>query len=86
MKVRGAQWLKGEGEKNAAFNWSIDLRYFGQQNEVGVIFEFDPRKTRDAAAIRAAFAQVSVVARRGNAVLLATRPAGVAGAERVTRP
>jgi N-methylhydantoinase A len=32
-----------------------DLRYAGQQNEVGIVFDADPRKTRDAAAIGRAF-------------------------------
>jgi N-methylhydantoinase A len=35
--------------------FGADLRYFGQQNEVGVTFSFDPRKTRDSAAIRTEF-------------------------------
>ncbi len=32
-----------------------DLRYFGQQNEVGVTFDHDPRALRDIEAIRATF-------------------------------
>ncbi|HUP95714.1 MAG TPA: hydantoinase/oxoprolinase family protein [Burkholderiales bacterium] len=31
---RGAQWLKGEGEANGAFQWFADLRYFGQNFEL----------------------------------------------------
>jgi N-methylhydantoinase A len=31
---RGAQWLKGEGEERGAFQWFIDLRYFGQNFEL----------------------------------------------------
>jgi N-methylhydantoinase A len=34
-----------------------DLRYFGQQNEVGVTFDRDPREGRDPQMIRAAFEQ-----------------------------
>ena len=32
-----------------------DLRYFGQQNEVGITFDNDPRAGRDAEAIRRTF-------------------------------
>jgi N-methylhydantoinase A len=32
-----------------------DLRYAGQQNEVGIVFERDPRQTRAAEAVRQAF-------------------------------
>jgi len=32
-----------------------DLRYAGQQNEVGIVFERDPRETRDALAVRSVF-------------------------------
>jgi N-methylhydantoinase A len=32
-----------------------DLRYAGQQNEVGIVFDADPREARDAAAIARAF-------------------------------
>jgi N-methylhydantoinase A len=31
---RGAQWLKGEGEERGAFQWFVDLRYFGQNFEL----------------------------------------------------
>ena len=31
---RAAQWLKGEGEKNGAFEWFADLRYSGQNFEL----------------------------------------------------
>lgn len=34
-----------------------DMRYFGQQHEVNVTFESDPRKTCDTAALAALFAQ-----------------------------
>jgi N-methylhydantoinase A len=32
-----------------------DLRYHGQQNEVGVTFDHDPRQARDPARLRSAF-------------------------------
>lgn len=32
-----------------------DLRYAGQQNEVGIVFEHDPRQARDADAVRRIF-------------------------------
>ena len=35
--------------------FGADLRYVGQQNEVGVVFPSDPRTHRDAAAIQALF-------------------------------
>jgi N-methylhydantoinase A len=31
---RGAQWLKGEGEERAAFQWFVDARYSGQNFEL----------------------------------------------------
>ena len=33
-RKRGAQWLKGEGEKRGAYSWFADLRYFGQNFEL----------------------------------------------------
>jgi N-methylhydantoinase A len=45
----------GVARGDVAMTFGADLRYFGQQNEVGVSFDFDPRKTRDSAAIRAEF-------------------------------
>ena len=35
--------------------YGADIRYLGQQNEVGVTLETDPRSSHDAAAIQAAF-------------------------------
>jgi N-methylhydantoinase A len=35
--------------------FGADLRYFGQQNELGITFEHDPRKDRDIGTIRRAF-------------------------------
>lgn len=34
LKQRGTAWLKGEGESRARFEWSADLRYFGQNFEL----------------------------------------------------
>ena len=34
LKKRGAEWLRGEGEKKACFEWFVDLRYFGQNFEL----------------------------------------------------
>jgi len=34
LKKRGAAWLKGEGEKQGAFEWYADLRYAGQNFEL----------------------------------------------------
>ena len=34
LKKRGAEWLRGEGERKAQFNWFVDLRYFGQNFEM----------------------------------------------------
>ncbi|MGZ5090344.1 MAG: hydantoinase/oxoprolinase family protein [Burkholderiales bacterium] len=31
---RGAQWLKGEGDERGAFQWFVDVRYFGQNFEL----------------------------------------------------
>ncbi len=34
LKKRGAEWLRGEGERKAKFEWFVDLRYFGQNFEL----------------------------------------------------
>ncbi len=34
LKQRGAEWLSGEGENKAKFEWFVDLRYFGQNFEL----------------------------------------------------
>ncbi len=34
LKKRGAEWLRGEGERKATFEWFVDLRYFGQNFEL----------------------------------------------------
>ncbi|MEQ1775655.1 MAG: hydantoinase/oxoprolinase family protein, partial [Burkholderiales bacterium] len=34
LKKRGADWLRGEGESKARFEWFVDMRYFGQNFEL----------------------------------------------------
>ena len=34
LKRRGAEWLAGEGERRARFDWFADLRYLGQNSEL----------------------------------------------------
>ena len=41
----------GVARGDVTMTFGADLRYFGQQNEVGVSFTFDPRETRDTGAI-----------------------------------
>ncbi|MFN0161867.1 MAG: hydantoinase/oxoprolinase family protein [Burkholderiales bacterium] len=57
MADEGASALisAGVARGDVAMTFGADLRYFGQQNEVGVSFGFDPRATRDTAAIRTVF-------------------------------
>ncbi|MSQ20857.1 MAG: hydantoinase/oxoprolinase family protein [Betaproteobacteria bacterium] len=57
MIDEGSTALKDAGCKAAdiTIQFGADLRYFGQQNEVSVMFAFDPRGARDHAAIRATF-------------------------------
>ncbi len=38
---RGAQWLKSERESRGAFRWFADLRYFGQNFELGIELDGD---------------------------------------------
>jgi len=45
----------GCGRESVRVSIGADLRYQGQQNEVGVTFDHDPRQARDPALIRAAF-------------------------------
>lgn len=53
----GTAGLASAGCKAAdlAFQYGADLRYFGQQNEVTVWFDTDPRKKHDAAWVRSVF-------------------------------
>ncbi len=57
MADEGLTALANAGCKRAdvSMTFGADLRYFGQQNEVGVTFTTDPRQGRDAQAIRATF-------------------------------
>jgi len=45
----------GCGRETVRVSIGADLRYHGQQNEVGVSFDHDPRQRRDPALIRQAF-------------------------------
>jgi len=50
LKKRGAAWLKGEGETQAAFEWYADLRYFGQNFEL--ILELKSERLDEASLAR----------------------------------
>ncbi len=57
MTREGVAALEQAGVRGADVRivFGADLRYFGQQNEVTVTFELDPRKARDVNAIRAVY-------------------------------
>jgi N-methylhydantoinase A len=57
MSAEGLAALEAAGCRRAAIElrFGADLRYAGQQNEVGVFFDFDPRSRRDSQAVRAVF-------------------------------
>ncbi|MGA0602920.1 hydantoinase/oxoprolinase family protein [Caulobacter sp. KR2-114] len=57
MEAEGVAALSDAGCAPEAVRLLIgaDLRYFGQQNEVGVIFDHDPRQRRDVASLRKTF-------------------------------
>jgi N-methylhydantoinase A len=57
MNAEALDALVEAGADPAHVRWSVgaDLRYAGQQNEVGITFDHDPRQTRDAEAIRRTF-------------------------------
>jgi len=57
MTDEATQALVEAGVRPDQIRWSVgaDLRYAGQQNEVGVTFERDPRLARDAQIIRRTF-------------------------------
>ena len=59
METEGRAALEDAGVAPAAIRlrFGADLRYVGQQNEVGVSFAEDPRAARDTAAIAAIFEQ-----------------------------
>ena len=54
----GALANAGCARDQVTMQFGADLRYFGQQNEVGVTFAFDPRVSRDVKAIRTEFERV----------------------------
>jgi N-methylhydantoinase A len=58
MEVEARDALVAAGAEASEIGWSYgaDLRYAGQQNEVGVTFDGDPRLTRNAEAIHRNFA------------------------------
>ena len=57
MTEEAREALVDAGAAPDEIRWSVgaDLRYVGQQNEVGIVFEQDPRAARDVEAIRATF-------------------------------
>jgi N-methylhydantoinase A len=57
LATEGLEALAAAGTPASAVRLSFgaDLRYAGQQNEVGVELDGDPRQSHDAVAIRAAF-------------------------------
>jgi N-methylhydantoinase A len=57
MEAEARAGLVEAGTAPDEIRWSFgaDLRYAGQQNEVGIVFDHDPRQARDVEAIRATF-------------------------------
>jgi N-methylhydantoinase A len=55
LAKRGAQWLKGEGEEHGVFQWLADLRYFGQNFELGLDLKSDRIDERGLAKVVEAF-------------------------------
>ncbi len=57
MSLEGSNALISAGcnPQDITFILGADIRYLGQQNEVSVTLEVDPRSTHDTAAIQAAF-------------------------------
>ena len=57
MNVEALDALVEAGAEPTKVRWSVgaDLRYAGQQNEVGISFDEDPRTDRDAGLIRRTF-------------------------------
>jgi N-methylhydantoinase A len=57
MESEARDGLVEAGTAPDEIRWSFgaDLRYAGQQNEVGIVFDHDPRQARDVEAIRATF-------------------------------
>ena len=86
MSKEGGSALKSAGcnADEITLIYGADMRYLGQQNEVSVTFETDPRRTHDPAVIQAAFdaayqAQYGFIAcadRGGQLAAHGARPAG----------
>jgi len=55
LEARDALVAAGATPEQIRWSYGADLRYAGQQNEVGVAFEADPRQSRDPAAIHRIF-------------------------------
>jgi N-methylhydantoinase A len=55
MAEEGVAALEQAGCAHARLRFGADLRYLGQQNELTIVFERDPREGRDVAMIRRAF-------------------------------
>jgi N-methylhydantoinase A len=57
MTGEGTEALGEAGTGPDEIRWQVgaDLRYAGQQNEVGIVFDADPRGSRDVEVIRATF-------------------------------
>jgi N-methylhydantoinase A len=55
LTKRGAQWLKGEREEHASFEWFADLRYFGQNSELILELKSDRLDERSLARLAEAF-------------------------------
>ena len=55
LTKRGAQWLKGEGETDGAFQWLADLRYFGQNFELNLELKADRLDARALVKLVEAF-------------------------------
>ncbi|MDB5448249.1 MAG: hypothetical protein JWQ97_3566, partial [Phenylobacterium sp.] len=54
-EAREALVAAGAAPEQIRWSYGADLRYAGQQNEVGIVFDGDPRKDRDPQSIHAAF-------------------------------
>ncbi len=55
LRRRGTAWLRGEGERKARFQWSADLRYFGQNFELIMPLAQERLSAIGLARLRAAF-------------------------------
>jgi N-methylhydantoinase A len=55
LKQRGTEWLKGEGESRASFDWLADLRYLGQNFELNMELKSDRLDDSSLAALIVSF-------------------------------